>query len=318
MAGITDYPFRMLCRSHGAELAFVEMINCRSISHKSKRTHAMLYSTGKDKPLGVQILGCEEKYILKALDVLAKYKFDLLDFNAACPAKKVVKRGEGSGLLKEPGKLKNILKLVVKNSKVPVTVKLRSGWDSSTLNAKDTAKRAEDAGVSAIFVHGRTRMQEYSGKVDYQVISEVKRTVSIPVIASGDIFSGPLAKKMFDETGCDGLAVARGALGNPWIFKEIEEYLKNAKVIAKPGHDKIVRMMRQHLDSYIDYYGEKVAVVLFRKFFAWYTKGFRKVRPLREGVSRAKTREEVNYIFDSINLAENANKKSPIFLRGLL
>jgi len=262
----------------------------------------MLYSTAKDKPLGVQILGCEEKYVLKALDVLSKYKFNVLDFNAACPAKKVVKRGEGSGLLKDPKKLSNILELIVKNTKVPVTVKLRSGWDKLTVNAHDTARIAEDAGVSGIFIHGRTRMQEYSGLVDYKVIGEVKRAVKVPVIASGDIFSGLLAKKMLNETGCDGLAVARGALGNPWVFEEIKIYLKKGELIPKPDKLEIIRMIKEHLNSYVDYYGEKVAVVIFRKFFAWYTKGFRKVRHLREAVSRAKSAEEMLNLIEQLTI----------------
>lgn len=298
-------PFRMLNRKFGAELAFMEMINCRSISHKSKRTQSMLSSTPKDKPLGVQLLGCEDKFILKALDVLKEYKFDLIDFNAACPAKKVVRRGEGAGLLKEPKKLKKILKLVVKNSKVPVTVKIRAGWDKDNVNAKEVALYAQDAGVDALFIHGRTKTQGYSGNVDYGVIREVRKALSIPVIASGDIFSAQLAKKMFDETGCDGLAVARGALGDPWILKEIKEFLKTGKIIPRPSLVEIIKVMLTHLDASIDFYGERNGVVIFRKFFGWYTKGFRKVRPLREKSSRAKTKEEM------VGIIEGCKQKSP-------
>lgn len=299
MAGVSDLPFRMLNRKFGAELAFVEMINCRSISYKSRRTQAMLSSIPKDKPLGVQLLGCEDKFILKALDVLKGYKFDLLDFNAACPAKKVVRRGEGAGLLKEPKKLKKILKLVVKNSKVSVTVKIRAGWDKDNVNAKEVALYAQDAGVDALFIHGRTKTQGYSGNVDYEVIREVKKALSIPVIASGDIFSAQLAKKMFDETGCDGLAVARGALGDPWIFKEIKEFLKTGKIVPRPSLAEIVKVMLTHLDASIDFYGPRNGVVIFRKFFGWYTKGFRKVRPLREKSSRANTKEEMAKIINA-------------------
>ena len=293
MAGISDLPFRMLNRKFGVEMAFVEMINCRSISHKSRRTAAMLSSNAKDRPLGIQILGCEEKYILKALDVLKGYKFDLLDFNAACPAKKVSRRGEGASLLKEPKKLHKLLKLVVKNSSLPVTVKIRIGWDKDSINAKEVALYAQDAGVSGLFVHGRTKTQGYSGAPDYDVIRDVKKAVSIPVIASGDIFSAELTKKMFDETGCSGVNVARGALGNPWIFKEIKEYLKTGKIKPAPDIREIIKIMLQHLDASIAFYGERNGVVIFRKFFGWYTKGFRKIRPLREKSSRAKTRLEM-------------------------
>ena len=292
MAGITDLPFRMLCRKFGAELAFVEMINCRSISHKSRKTRHMLSTLPKDKPLGIQILGCEEKYILKGLDVLRSYKFDIMDFNAACPAKKVVRRGEGAALLKDPKKLNKILKLVVKNSKIPVTVKIRLGWDKDSVNAKEVALYAQDAGISGLFIHGRTKTQEYGGNVDYEVIAKVKKALDIPVIASGDVFSGELAKRMLSETNCDGLVIARGSFGNPWIFKEIKEFLKTGKILPKPARAKVVKVMLEHLDASVDFYGERNGVILFRKFFAWYTKGIRNIRPLREKSSRAKTRLE--------------------------
>ena len=289
-------PFRMLNRKFGYELAFVEMINCRSISHKSRITHAMLSSNRKDRPLGIQLLGVEEKFVLKAVEIIKKYEFDILDFNAACPAKKVVRRGEGSGLLKEPKKLAKLLKLVVKNSQKPVTVKIRAGWDKDSVNAREVALYAQDSGVSGLFIHGRTRMQEYGGNVDYEIIRDVKNALDIPVIASGDLFSPELIKKMFDETGCDAVAIARGALGNPWIFKQTEKYLKDGEPIKNPDIDEIVSVMHKHLDASIDFYGERNGVMLFRKFFAWYTKGFRQIRHLREKSSRAKTENEMKLL----------------------
>ena len=302
MAGVSDLPFRMINRKFGSELAFVEMINCRSVSFKSKRTAGMLSSNEKDKPLGVQLLGCEEKYIRKAIDAISGYKFDLLDFNAACPAKKVVRRGEGSGLLKDPEKLKKILKIVVKKAAEPVTVKIRTGWDKDSINARDVALAAQDAGVSAVFIHGRTKTQGYSGTVDYQAIKEVKQALAIPVIASGDVFSPVLAKKMLEETGCDGLIIARGALGNPWIFKEISEFLKTGKVIDRPQVNEIISVMSEHLGMSIDSYGEKNGIIIFRKFFSWYTKGFRKIRRLREEASRIKTKEAMLTIIEKCRL----------------
>jgi nifR3 family TIM-barrel protein len=300
MAGISDLPFRELNRAFGAELAFVEMINCRSISHKSRRTRQMLNSGVKDRPLGVQLLGCEEGFILKALEVLKGYKFDILDFNAACPAKKVARRGEGASLLKEPKKLEKLLGLVVKNSSWPVTVKIRSGWDRRSVNAVEVAKTAEGAGVRALFIHGRTKEQGYSGSVDYKTIASVKKALVIPVIASGDVLSAQLAKKMFDQTGCDGIAVARGALGNPWIFRQIGELLKYGRVKTIPGRQEIVKLMREHLKANIGYYGERTGVMLYRKFFAWYTTGFRKIRPLRERSSRAKTAQDMQELIDGL------------------
>lgn len=293
MAGVSDFPFRLLNRKFGAELAFVEMINARSLGHKSKKTQQMLFTNQKDKPLGVQLLGCEANFIQRAMDVLQKYEFDLLDFNAACPAKKVTRRGEGASLLKEPKKLNQLLKLVVKNSGVPVTVKIRAGQDKDSLNAKEAALYAQDAGISALFIHGRTKTQGYSGTVDYKIIKAVKNALSIPVIASGDILSAQLAKKMFDETGCDGIAVARGSFGNPWIFKEIKEYLTHGKTISRPTQAEIMQTMLEHLGLCIDFYGEKIGVVIFRKFMSWYTRGFRKIRPFREKSSRVKTKEEI-------------------------
>lgn len=301
MAGITDFPFRMLNRKFGCELAFVEMINCRSISHKSKKTHQMLASSSKDRPLGIQLLGVEPCFILKALEAINKnYDFDILDFNAACPVKKVIRRGEGVSLMNEPRKLQKLLELIVKNSKVPVTVKIRTGWDKNSLNAKEVALAAQGAGVSALFIHGRTKAQGYSPGVDYQSIATVKKSLEIPVIASGDILSAQLTKKMFDETGSDAVAVARGCLGNPWIFKEIEEFLKKGKIIKRPGLEDIVKVAFNHLDSYIDFYGEKAAVIKFRKFFSCYTRGLRHIRPLREKFSQAKTRKDVVAVISKI------------------
>jgi len=223
-----------------------------------------------------------------------------LDFNAACPAKKVVRRGEGAGLLKEPKKFKKLLQLIVKNSWLPVTVKIRTGWDKDSINAGEIARAAQDCGVNALFIHGRTKTQGYSGQADYGMIQKVKEALSIPVIASGDILSGELAAKMLKETGSDGLAVARGALGNPWIFKEIKEFIKNGKVLPHPSREEIVRVMLEHLNSCIDFYGERNGAVIFRKFFGWYTKGFRKVRPLREKVSRAKSKREMEEIIGAV------------------
>ena len=245
----------------------------------------------------MQILGCERSFIEKGLRVLSRFDFDLLDFNAACPVKKVTRRGEGASLLKDPDKLHALLKLVVGYKRVPVTMKMRIGWDAHSLNAVEVALAAQEAGVQGIFVHGRTKAQGYSGCVDYKSILRVKEAVRIPVIGSGDVLSAPLAKRMFDETGCDGIAVARGALGNPWIFQEINAYLKG-KDLLRPDKESVVDTMRRHFLRCVDFYGEKNGVIIFRKFFAWYTRGFRKIRPFREKVSRLKAKAEMLAIME--------------------
>jgi len=261
----------------------------------------MLATSVQDHPLGVQLLGCEPRFILRAIEILNKRKFDLLDFNAACPAKKVVRRGEGAALLKDPEKLKELLKLLVNNSRYPVTLKIRTGWDRDTLNAREVAMMAEDVGVKALFIHGRTKLQGYSGAVDYDVIREVKQAIKIPVIASGDNLCAELIKKMFDQTGCDGAVIARGALGNPWIFKQAKEFLQGGKIKTKPTIPEVVSVMLEHLEMHAHFYGERVGVVKYRKFFAWYTKGFRKIRPFREKSSRVKTLEGMREIIQLAN-----------------
>lgn len=301
MAGISDLPYRMLNRKFGAELAFTEMINARSLSYGNAKALEMLSSAKGDRPLGVQIVGNEPEYLNRAIEKLRKHRFDILDFNAACPERKVVAKGEGASLLKDPKKLKRLLKILVRESKWPVTVKIRAGWDKNSVNAEETALCAEDAGVSAIFIHGRTRNQLYGGQVDYKAIRSVKDAVKVPVIGSGDVFSGPLAKKMFDETGCDGILIARGALGNPWIFREIEDYLAQGAVSSRPPKEEMIKAMKAHLNSMAAFYGAKRAVPAFRKFFCWYTKGLANVRPLRVRACAASTKKDMLNVIKEID-----------------
>ena len=300
MAGITDLPFRRLLRQFGAQLAFVEMINVRSLGFSSNKTVQMLTSDNDDKPLGVQILGCEPQYILRAMEILKSYRFEVLDFNAACPVKKVTRRGEGASLLKDPARLHELLALVVKHSWVPVTVKIRTGWDTTTVNAPLVARAAQDAGVAAIFIHGRTKLQGYSGKVDYDSIRKVKKTADVPVIASGDVMTPVLAKYMLDETGCDGLLIARGALGNPWIFRRIEAFLKNGELVPPPQASEVADCMIRHLELCTDFHGERNGVKLFHKFFGWYAHGFRHIRVLRQKAFGTKTIAGMRAVIESL------------------
>lgn len=292
MSGISDLPFRLINRSFGCGLAFTEMISATALAHKSKNTLRMLSATADDRPLGVQILGENPDIIKRALDIISGYDFDIIDFNAACPAGKVVSGGKGAGLLREPVKLQKLLKLIVENTGVPVTVKIRSGWDNASINAVEIALRAQDAGVRGLFIHGRTRTQGYSGQVDYNIIREVKKSLKIPVIASGDALTPNLVRKLFDETGCDGVAVARGALGNPWIFRETAEHLNNGSVTDSPDVCEIARTMKEHLALIISFHGEKAGVLLFRKFFGWYAGGMA-VKELKGRAFHAVTGDEM-------------------------
>ena len=305
MSGVSDLPFRLINRKFGCELAFVEMVDIRSIGYKSKRTKKMLQTNTLDTPLGVQLVGADSDFIYRALDILNDYKFDVLDFNAACPAKKVTRKGKGAALLKSTEKLKELLGILIKNSKWPVTLKIRAGWDDSSVNAKDVALLAQDMGIKALFIHGRTKVQGYSGKVDYDVIRDVKKVLKIPVIASGDVLSSELAEKMLHCTGCDGLAIARGAFGNPWIFNEIKEFLKNGKALQRPAPSEIIDVMREHLNLCVDFHGERIGVIAFRKFFGYYAKGFQLVKVFREKAFRAKTKEEVLGVIEEFRLAHS-------------
>jgi tRNA-dihydrouridine synthase B len=300
LAGITDLPLRMLNRSFGCGLAFTSMISATSLAWSNHKTEKLLHTEAGDRPLGVQLLGADQEMLARAVDKLADFSFDILDLNAACPVPKVVRKGEGACLMKEPEKLYNLLKALVRRSSVPVTLKIRAGWDNSSRNARDVALRAQDAGVSAVFIHGRTRAQEYRGKVSYEAIREVKQALSIPVIGSGDAFSPRLIKKMFDETGCDGAVIARGALGNPWLLPETHAFLEGHGATARPEPEQIISVMHRHLQLCCVFHGEELGTKLFRKFFSWYSKGFLNIKPLRIRAFAACTSDEMMSVIDDM------------------
>ena len=293
MAGITDLPFRMICRRLGCELAFVEMTSAKALVYENRKTEKMVATRPKDRPLGIQLLGTDQEFILKALDIIRKYEYDIIDFNAACPVTKVTSKGEGSGMMKEPRKLALLLKAIVGHTDKPVTVKIRAGWNEKSVNAREVALYAQDAGIKGLFIHGRTREQGYNGRVDYNVIREVKEALDIPVIGSGDVFSPLHVKKMFEETGCDGVAIARGSFGNPWIFRETAGFLKDGVIPPRPDIQEVAGIMADHLRSIAAYHCPATAPLVFRKLFAWYIKGFRDVKPLKERAFRAKTTDEM-------------------------
>ena len=299
MAGISSYPYRAINREMGVELAYLEMISARALSYLSRGTKERMLNSPNEGLLGIQLLAKDPYYILKALDRLKDYKFDILDFNAACPQKKITNNGKGAYLLKEPKKLNSLLKCLIKNTDKPVTLKMRLGWDSPK-DALRIAKGAADCGVSAICIHGRTREQGYRDGVDYKAISRVKKALKIPIIGSGDILSAELAKKMFEQAGADAVTVARGALGNPWIFREISELLKTGQIIPRPKNSEITRMMKQHLNLTIKFFGEKTGVMRFRKFYIWYTRGISQAKPLRTQIAGVKTKIQMLKLIKSL------------------
>lgn len=303
MAGISDLPFRMLNRAFGCGFAFAEMISARSLVYQSENTKKMLSTNSTDRPLGVQFLGDDKKVMKQALDILRISDFDLLNINAACPVEKVIRKGEGAALMRDPVKLRDILRTLVNNSPLPVTLKIRSGWDECSVNARDVALYAHEAGIKALFIHGRTRSQKYGGSVDYRIIAEVKAAIDIPVIASGDALSPLLIKKLFDETGCDGVTIARGALGNPWIFKETEEFLEKGTISERPHIRDIIDTMTDHLAMCCDFQGEATGTKLFRKFYAWYTRSIYGSKPLREKAFHAITKKQMLDIIGELRLS---------------
>ena len=299
MAGISDLSFRLLNRSFGCEFAFTEMISANALVRANKNTLKMLSASADDRPLGVQVLGNDPEVIKRAIEILSGYAFNIIDFNAACPVHKVVSCGEGAALLRKPAKMQELLKAIVTSTDLPVTVKIRSGWDETSVNAVEIGLAAQDAGISGLFIHGRTRSQGYRGKVDYTIIRSVKESLQIPVIGSGDALTPELIRKMFDETGCDGVAVARGAFGNPWIFRETVEYLKSGREPVRPDVCEIAETMKTHLDLLIAYYGENTGVILFRKFYAWYSRGMPAKR-LRQQAFQAAARDEMLYLIGAL------------------
>ncbi len=293
MSGITDLAYRTMARKFGCEFAFLEMLSARSMSHKNRKIKELLKSNDLDKPLGAQLLGSEIDYLIKAAKILETKGVSIIDFNAACPVKKVVKRGEGAALLNQPKKLSMILKALVENLKVPVSLKMRSGWDKENINAVEIAEMAQKAGVCAVIIHGRDRQQGYKGSVSYDVIKEVKENVSIPVIASGDILSAQLAKRMFEETNCDGIFVARGSIGRPWIFREIRQFIEDGQPAFVLGVKEIKEVIFTHVNLAIENFGETVAMVKMRRLLPSYIKNIPGARKVRSQLNQIKLKSDL-------------------------
>ncbi|MDD7284504.1 MAG: tRNA dihydrouridine synthase DusB [Firmicutes bacterium] len=273
LAGITDAPMRRLCHIQGAALTYTEMVSCKGMWYGDRNTGKLLYTYRDEQPVGYQIFGHEPEVMAYAAREISSMPGKLIDINFGCPVPKIVKNGEGSALLKNPDLIYDIVAAVVKNTDKPVTAKIRTGWDKDSINVVEVAHAISAAGASAIAVHARTREQYYSGKADWSMIASVKRAVDIPVIGNGDVTDGKAAISMMDETGCDLVMIGRGALGNPWIFREALAAWRGEEIPLQPSKDEKKAMMISHLEDLTELKGEYAAVREMRKHVGWYLKG---------------------------------------------
>ncbi|MGL4914589.1 MAG: tRNA dihydrouridine synthase DusB [Romboutsia sp.] len=293
MAGVTDLPFRLICKEQNCGMLYTEMINAKALCYDDENTKKMLKIEEDEHPVAVQIFGSDPDFMGRAAQIMNEYPNEILDINMGCPAPKVIKNGDGSALMRNPKLAEQVLTAVVKNSDKPVTLKIRKGWDDDSINAVEIAKIAESCGISALAIHGRTREQYYSGKADWNIITEIKNNISIPVIGNGDVFTVEDARNMLDKTNCDAIMIGRGAQGNPWIFKRINHYMQTGEILPEPTFEDRISTAKKHLNLAVEEHGEYIAVREMRKHIAWYLKGLRNSARIRDEINKIESREEV-------------------------
>lgn len=291
MAGVTDLPFRLLCKEQGAGLLCMEMVSAKAILYKNRNTESLLEIDPRENPVSLQLFGSDPEIISTIAHQIEERPFDILDLNMGCPVPKIVNNGEGSALMKNPKLAGEIIRETVKAIDKPVTVKIRKGFDDEHINAVEMAKIAEDAGAAAVAVHGRTREQFYSGKADWDIIRQVKEAVSIPVIGNGDLLTAEDVIAMEAQTGCDGFMIARGAQGNPWIFRQILHYFETGEHLAKPTLEEVTQMILRHARMMLEFKGEYIGIREIRKHAAWYTAGYPNSARLRVAINNVESFE---------------------------
>lgn len=293
MAGVSDLPFRLLCRELGAGLVCMEMVSAKAIYYNNKNTDSLMEIHPEEKPVSLQLFGSDPQIISEMAKRIEERPFSILDINMGCPVPKVVNNGEGSALMKNPKLVEAILSSLVKAVKKPVTVKIRKGFDETHANAVEIAKIAESCGVAAVAVHGRTREQYYSGKADWEMIARVKEAVSIPVIGNGDVDSPRAAKALLEQTGCDGVMIGRAAQGNPWIFREVVSYLETGVIPAPPTNAEKRELILRHAALQLQYKGEYTGVREMRKHLSWYTVGMPNSARFRQAINSMESMDEL-------------------------
>ena len=307
MAGVSDLPFRLLCREQGAGLVCMEMVSAKAILYKNRNTEELLTIDPKEHPVSLQLFGSDPDIISEIAKQIEERPFDILDLNMGCPVPKVVNNGDGSALMKNPRLAGEIIEKTARAIKKPLTVKIRKGFDDAHVNAVELAHIAQESGAAAVAVHGRTREQYYAGHADWDIIRQVKEAVSIPVIGNGDIRTPEDVAAMAEQTGCDGYMIARGAEGNPWIFRQILHYFETGEHLSRPDFSEVTEILLRHAKMQIDCKGDYTGIREIRKHAAWYTAGYRNSSKLRGRINEVENYEQLEALFREV---ESYNEKN--------